>query len=492
MTKTSALIVAALMGLTSITPAMAFTPGGTAADLSAKYGNMPSWQPATAERGDSIYLACTPAMSAGVSWRQCLLAFVAENQDKFPARFQSESDFFLSEGAVYSIPVFAGGAAAPANPAAATLPTRADYLAIIDILRQFEAKIDGDMVTEAEMATAINAALAAAAQVPGNNGLAALETELATQADRLTAIEETLAEQVTVNTDTAAALAALERGQADQATVNTETATALATLETNQARTVGVVTALDGRVAATETVAAQAAADAAAAKAAAERAEAALAAGLAQGGAIDTAIDTAVDITDPQNAIGNALEGKVDDSELTTAGVSIWTWVFGTLAGLVALALLGLIGFSLNRRKVNQVATQVAEVEDRAGVVETHVTDLKSVLIPSELDVKLALLAKGDAEYTTAVQVDGVNHELGFTWAEPQYGRPQVTVRGIKDQFEPINVANIRSRILRAAGKGHIEGLAASAPAFARAQARAAAHAAAPTAIMPLAPPAAP
>lgn len=474
-------------------PALAFTPGGSETDLSATYGNMPSWQPHTAERNDSVYRACVPAIAAGVNWRQCFLAVLAQNRDKFPASLNSDDDFFLAEGVIYNIPVFAG-ATVPADPAAVAMPTRADLLAMVDIFRQFEAKIialEGDMVTQAELDAAITVAIANAAKAPGNNALTALETELAAQADRLTAIEATLTEQASVNTTTATKLEALAAENAAAALVLEGHGTRLTATETMAIQAVTDVAALDTRVGATEAAAAQAAADAAAAQAAAARAEAALAAGLAQGGSIDIAIDNAVNITNPQNAIGQALEGKVDDAELTQAvadGVatvqtevtSIWTWIFGTMAGLVALALLGLLGFYLNRGKANGAVTQVTELEARTEVLEGHATGIRDVIIPETLAPALLALAKGSAEHVDGVTVDGKDYELGFTWAEPQNGKARVLVRGIKDQTESVYVSRINGCILRAAGTDrlipsvafrHVRPAAAPAPAAAVAKA---------------------
>ena len=86
-------------------PASAFAPNGSALETEqSKISQL--WQPAVAQRGDTVAGACE-----GFKYATCVREFVSGNRDKFPQKFQAESDFWLYHGTSYMVPVLSGAKA---------------------------------------------------------------------------------------------------------------------------------------------------------------------------------------------------------------------------------------------------------------------------------------------------------------------------------------------------------------------------------------------
>jgi hypothetical protein len=110
-------------------PASAFTPTGPALETEqSKISQL--WQPTVAQRGDSVAGACE-----GFKYAACVREFVSGNRDKFPQKFQAESDFWLFQGTEYMVPMLS-----EAKASAVQTDSSGPRPSMLEVLNGFTAK----------------------------------------------------------------------------------------------------------------------------------------------------------------------------------------------------------------------------------------------------------------------------------------------------------------------------------------------------------------
>lgn len=173
----------------------------------------------------------------------------------------------------------------------------------------------------------------------------------------------------------------------------------------------------------------------------------------AQAGRIGAVERVQTDHTGRLDAIDDKLENITapEPSFLDTYGALV--------AGLGALLLALLAGLQIAARtRVDKLNSKLQDQNERLEAVTTQVTSKKQIDLPVDLEDQLTALAVGDIREET-ISVDGMSYQVIFTRVPPMKrgGPAMVKVLGIKDQTEPVYVSNIRSRVLRAAGKEHLD-----------------------------------
>jgi hypothetical protein len=103
---------------------------------------------------------------------------------------------------------------------------------------------------------------------------------------------------------------------------------------------------------------------------------------------------------------------------------------------------------------VEGVANDVAALDTRVDKVEARLECRADVHIPANLEEVLNELSDDD-KLVQVVTVNQQSFQLTFTKVT-ENGKPAVRIAGIKDQRQAVLVDRVRSRILRAAGKGHL------------------------------------
>lgn len=136
---------------------------------------------------------------------------------------------------------------------------------------------------------------------------------------------------------------------------------------------------------------------------------------------------------------------------------------------MVMVSLLTLVGVGITLRwlwrkvtnveravesRITEVKQSAEQNRERIAVVETNVSSKKDILIAPGLEDVLRSL-EADVTYEDQVSVGNDTYVVTFSLAaHSEQGSVKVTMRGVKDQTQPVHIERVRSVLLKAGAAG--------------------------------------
>ncbi len=187
-----------------------------------------------------------------------------------------------------------------------------------------------------------------------------------------------------------------------------------------------------------------------------------LSAALAQIDGQATAIETVQADLESRADVGTVTVLAERVSALEEASKATWSWwMYAAAAAAAATVFFGVSFVTKKQAAAVAVGVEkrldetVAAIDTRVDRLEAEAACRKQIVIPDDLERMLQALSL-DAVSEVVVVVEGSEYQLRLTRTQSANDEPTVTVKGILDQREPVRIDRLRSRILRAAGKDHL------------------------------------